>query len=204
VQDSDRIDVLPEKRRYEPGETARVQVRMPFREATALVTAEREGVLEAFVVPLSGKEPVIELPVREAYAPNMFISVLAVRGRVGSVQPTALVDLGRPAFKLGVAEIRVGWRAHEVRVKVATDRAIYPVRDKAMVRVTVRTVDGQLPPMGSEVALAAVDEDLLELLPNKSWGLLEAMMGRRGYGVQTATAQMQVVGKRHYGLKALP
>jgi uncharacterized protein YfaS (alpha-2-macroglobulin family) len=30
------------------------------------------------------------------------------------------------------------------------------------------------------------------------------MMGRRAYGVTTATAQMQVVGKRHYGLKALP
>jgi Large extracellular alpha-helical protein len=35
AQDNDdRIDVLPEKKRYEPGETARLQVRMPFREAT--------------------------------------------------------------------------------------------------------------------------------------------------------------------------
>ena len=50
VRDSDRIDVLPEQRRYEPGETARLQVRMPFREATALVTVEREGVLDARVV----------------------------------------------------------------------------------------------------------------------------------------------------------
>ena len=41
----DRIDVLPEKKRYEPGETARLQVRMPFREATALVAVEREGVI---------------------------------------------------------------------------------------------------------------------------------------------------------------
>ena len=39
AQDNDdRIDVLPEKKRYEPGETARLQVRMPFREATALVS----------------------------------------------------------------------------------------------------------------------------------------------------------------------
>ena len=52
--------------------------------------------------------------------------------------------------------------------------------------------------------MAAVDEGLLELLPNQSWNLLDAMMGRRGYGVQTATAQMEVIGKRHYGLKALP
>jgi uncharacterized protein YfaS (alpha-2-macroglobulin family) len=115
-----------------------------------------------------------------------------------------MVDLGRPSFKLGIAEIHVGWRKHELVVKVATDRATYRVRDKALVRVAATTVDGQRPPGGSEVALAAVDEGLLELLPNKSWNLLEAMMGRRGYGVQTATAQLEVVGKRHYGLKALP
>ena len=114
VQDHDRIDLLPEKKHYESGETARLQVRMPFREATALVTIEREGVLDGFVLPLSGQEPVIELPVRAEFAPNMFISVLAVRGRIGGIQPTAMVDLGRPSFKLGIAEIRVGWRKHEL------------------------------------------------------------------------------------------
>ena len=204
VQDHDRIDLIPEKPHYEPGETARFQVRMPFREASALITTEREGILDGFVVSLSGQEPIIEVPVQKDFAPNMFISVLAVRGRVSGVQPTAMIDLGRPSFKLGVAEIRVGWHKHALMVKVTADRMTYRVRDKALVRVTVRTAAGQLPPAGSEVALAAVDEGLLELLPNKSWNLLEAMMGRRGHGVQTATAQMQVVGKRHYGLKALP
>ena len=46
----DRIDLIPEKKRYEPGETAKFQVRMPFREATVLVTVEREGVLWQQVV----------------------------------------------------------------------------------------------------------------------------------------------------------
>ena len=41
---NDRIDLIPEKKRYEPGETAKFQVRMPFRTATVLVTVEREGV----------------------------------------------------------------------------------------------------------------------------------------------------------------
>ncbi len=203
VRDHDRMDLLPERRRYEPGEVARFQVRMPFREATALVAIEREGVQDAFVVPLTGREPVVQLPVRASYAPNMFVSVLAVRGRAAGVQPTALVDLGRPAFKLGVAEIQVGWRAHELRVTVTADHPVYRVRDTARVRVTVRTADGHAPPRGSEVALAAVDEGLLDLSANPSWRLLEAMMGRRGYGVRTATAQMQVVGKRHFGLKAV-
>ena len=204
IAENDRIDVLPERPRYEPGDTARLQVRMPFREATALVTTEREGVDAVSVVPLSSTDPVIEIPVKDSYAPNMFVSVLVVRGRVGDVQPTAMLDLGRPAYKLGVAEIRVGWRAHALQVSVTPDRATYRVRERAAARIAVRLPDGAPPPMGSEVAVAAVDEGLLELQPNGSWNLLDAMMGRRGYGMQTATAQMQVVGKRHYGLKALP
>jgi uncharacterized protein YfaS (alpha-2-macroglobulin family) len=204
VSQSDRIDLLPEKPRYEPGETARLQVRVPFAEATALVSVEREGVAESRVVQLSGNNPTIELPMLESYAPNVFVSVLAVRGRIGDVQPTAMVDLGRPAYKLGICELRVGWSAHELTVRVESDRDAYRVRDKATAKVYVRTARGDAPPPGSEVAFAAVDEGLLELQPNESWNLLAAMMGRRGYGVETATAQMQVVGKRHYGLKALP
>ncbi len=203
-QDSDRMDVIPELKRYEPGEKARVQVRMPFRKATALISVEREGVGETFVKELSGKEPVIELPVKGSWAPNVFISVLAVRGRDASVQPTATVDLGRPAFRLGIAEIRVGWKTHELKVNVSTDRQVYKVREKAQAKIAVSTADGRPLPAGSEVAIAAVDEGLLELMPNSSWDLLAAMMGQRSYGVKNSTAQMNVIGKRHFGLKALP
>lgn len=203
VSNDDRMDVLPEKKRYEPNETAVFQVRMPFREATALVTVEREGVSEVFVTELKGNAPVVRVPLKGHYAPNVFVSVLAVRGRVAGVRPTALIDLGKPAFKLGIAEIKVGWAAHELKVHVSSDRSAYPVRGAAAVRVKVRQADGQVP-RNAEVAFAAVDEALLELLPNDSWKLLETMMTRRGIEVSTATAQMQVVGRRHYGRKALP
>ena len=49
-----------------------------------------------------------------------------------------------------------------------------------------------------------LDDGLLELMPNDSWKLLDAMMGRRGHEIRTSTAQTQVVGRRHFGLKALP
>jgi uncharacterized protein YfaS (alpha-2-macroglobulin family) len=199
----DRMDVIPERRRYEPGETASFQVRMPFREATALVTVEREGVIESFVQPLSGNTPVVRVPVKGGHAPNVFVSVLAVRGRVSDVAPTALVDLGKPAFRMGVAEISVGWKAHELGVKVSADRSVYKVRDKARVTIQVTQRATGKPAAGGEVAIAAVDEGLLELLPNDSWKLLDAMMQPRGIEVDTATASMQVVGKRHYGRKAL-
>jgi alpha-2-macroglobulin len=201
--DEDRMDLLPEQPQYQPGDTARFQVRMPFAEATALVTVEREGIVAASVIHLSGHNPVITLPVRN-YAPNMFVSVLAIRGRIGSPQPTGMVDLAKPAFRLGIAEIRVGWRANRLNVTVTPQRRVYHVREKAHVTIAVRTASGAPPPAGSQIAIAAVDQGLLELASNESWKLLDAMMGRRPYQVDTATAQMQVVGKRHYGLKALP
>jgi len=88
---------------------------------------------------------------------------------------------------------------HELKVNVSSDRKVYKVRQKARVHVKVRTSEGKTPPSGSEIALAAVDEGLLELMPNQSWEILPAMIGRRGYGIHTSTAQMQVIGKRHFG-----
>lgn len=203
VSDHDRIDLIPEKKRYEPGETAFFQVRMPFREATALVAVEREGVVETTVQKISGKHPVVAVPVKGSYAPNVFVSILALRGRVSEVRPTAMVDLGKPAHKLGIAEIKVGWKDHELKVTVTPERSVYKVREKVKVKIGARPIDGRIPLRGGEVTLAAVDEGLLELMPNRSWQVLPAMMGRRGYGVFTSTAQGQVIGKRHFGRKAL-
>jgi len=201
--DSDRIDLLPERKKYEPGETARFTVKMPFREATALVSVEREGIIDRFVVPLSAKNPRISVPIKPNYGPNVFVSALVVRGRVGDVQPTALVDLGKPAYKLGIAEIEVGRKGYELKVAVEPAQPVYKTREEASVTVRVTRPDGT-PAKGGEFALAAVDEALLELSPNKSWDLLTRLMARRGYAVETSTAQSQVIGKRHFGLKAMP
>ncbi len=224
---SDRMDVIPEKPEYEAGGTARFQVRSPFRSATALVTVEREGVVESFVTRISGDNPVIKVPIRDNYAPNVYVSVLAVRGRVGDWKswlsdmareydlprwmvsrdggkPSALVDLSKPAYRLGVGKIRVGWTPHRLDVKVKPEGETFKVRDKVKVRIQVERANGKAMPAGGEVAIAAVDEGLLALAPNDSWKLLEAMMGERAMEVWSSTAQMQVVGKRHYGRKAVP
>ncbi len=220
----DRMDLIPEKTAYQAGETARFQVRMPFREATALVTVEREGVLASYVTQLSGTNPVVEVKMPGSYAPDVFVSVMAVRGRVqggfwswihGIAQslglaggpppppePTALVDLAKPSYRLGLAKVKVGWEAHQLQVAVKADRAKYAARDVAQVDIQVKTPDGK-PAATADVAFAAVDQALLQLAPNDSWDVLTAMMGERPISVLTSTAQMQVVGKRHYGRKAV-
>ncbi|WDD92083.1 MG2 domain-containing protein [Burkholderia sp. FERM BP-3421] len=229
---TDRIDILPEKTTYAPGETARFQVRMPFRYATALVAVERAGVMETRVVELNGKNPTVDLKVGESWGPNVYVSVLALRGRLREVPwysfftwgwktpiewarafwregrhyeaPTPLVDLSKPAFRYGVAEIKVGTAAHRLGVTVTPDAASYPVRGHAQIKVKVALPGGKPAPAGTQIAVAAVDEALLELMPNRSWDLLDAMLQRRAYGIETSTAQMEIVGRRHFGRKAVP
>jgi len=224
----DRIDVIPEKRSYKPGETASFQVRTPFSEATALISVEASGIIDTFVQPLSRSNPTVKLPVQAKWGPNVFVSVLVVRGRMQPLkwqsffqwgwrepvtwfknwwnpqQPTAMVDLAKPAYRLGLAEIGVGTEGFKLQVEVSADKTNYRPREQATVRLKVTTPDGKPAPAGSEVAFAAVDQALLELKPNESWDLLEAMLQKRGYEVETATAQSQVIGKRHFGKKALP
>ena len=230
-QDHDRIDLLPEKKNYAPGETARLQVRMPFRFATALVTVEREGVIDSRVVQLNGQDPTISLKIEPGWAPNVYVSALVLRGRLREVPwysfftwgfkaprewwnafwyegreyvaPTAMVDLAKPAYRLGVAQLQVGADAHQIAVRVQPDQASYPVRGKAQVTISATLPDGK-PAAGAEVALAVVDQALLELMPNRSWDLLDAMLAPRPWGVETSTAQMEIIGRRHYGKKAVP
>jgi len=236
----DRIDVLPEKRELEPGQVARLQVRMPFQQATALVTVEREGVMDARVLTLSGREPVIELPIPDAakaggseaasWAPNVTVGVFVLRGRLREAPwwslftwgwrepgewwrafryegrewraPTGTVDLAKPSFKYGVAQLRIGHAAHRLEVKVTTPQAQYKVREK--VSTTVRVSFQGRPLAGADVAFAAVDEGLLALAENRSWDLLGGLFKERPWGVETATAVNEVLGRRHYGRKALP
>lgn len=230
-ENDDRIDIIPAKKVWAPGETATFQVRMPFRHATALVAIEREGVLETRVIELSGKDPGFSIPIREAWGPNVYVSVLALRGRLHAVPwysffasgwkspaswhdafmaarkeyvaPTALIDLAKPAFRYGLTEIHVTDRQDQLDVKVSTDKTRYQLRERAEVSIAVTLPDGA-PAAHGTVAFAAVDQALLELAPNTSWDLLNAMRQFRSYGVETATAQMEVVGRRHYGRKAMP
>ncbi len=203
--DHDRMDVLADKPAFSSGETATLQVRSPFREATAWVSVMRSGVvIDTLVLPLSGKNPSIRLPIKPSYEPNVFVNVLAVRGRVADPAPTALIDLARPAFKLGLVHLDVAGKSHELGVKVSTDKAMYQSRETAVATVQVSPPAGKPLPSDKEVTVFAIDEALLELLPNDTWNIISGMFAQRGYGFETASMSMQVMGRRHYGRKALP
>ena len=68
----------------------------------------------------------------------------------------------------------------------------------------IKVTQGGKPLAGAEVAFAAVDEGLLALRDNALAGTCcDAMIQQRAWGVETSTAQSEIIGRRHYGRKAV-
>ncbi len=194
--ESDRLTLVPNKEDYQTGESAEIVVESPFKNFTALVTLERDGVMEHRVESLSGTKPVIHLPLKSEYSPNVVVSVFAVRGRTAEPAATGLVDLAKPAFKMGMISLSTGKKAHELPIEIKTNKKLFQVREEVSVSIQTKP--------GAEMALAVVDQALLHLKPNATWDLLSAMLTDRGHNVETSTMQMNLIGKRHFGKKATP
>ena len=69
------------------------------------------------------------LPLMRAHAPDVVTAATPLGLWKFEQKPTALVDLGRPSFRLGLTEIEVGRRPHELVVDVHPDRAVFATRE---------------------------------------------------------------------------
>ena len=129
--------------------------------------------------------------------------MLAVRGRVGGVQPTALVDLGRPRSARHRRDPGRLARARAQGARHAGPRRVPRAREGAGA-IAVRDADGAPPPPGHRGRARRGRRGAARARAEPELGSADAMMGGAATASWTATAQMQVVGKRHYGRKALP
>ena len=88
--DHNRIDLVPERETYKPGETARLMIQSPWEKATALLTVEREGIRSHTQFALTSTQQTVTVPITAADIPNLYVSVLLVKGRTNVRRPGGL------------------------------------------------------------------------------------------------------------------
>ncbi len=176
------IPLEANKKSYAIGDTAKILLRSPFKEGTALVTVERNGVLWRKVVPIKGPLPVVEVPIRAEHYPNAFVTVVALRGRI-QAPPAAGADLGGPDYRFGFTEVKVDAEAHRLRVAVAQPKAEYHPGDQVEADVVVTDRGGK--PAVSALTFYVVDEGVLALTSYKTPDPLPAFVQPRKLAVFT-------------------
>lgn len=192
-----RIDIIADKQRYSVGDTATLLIASPFPDVEAWFTLERERVLESRRMRLTSGATTIKIPITEALAPNVFASVLLVRGR--SAQPGPLDDPGRPTMRVGYAELRVVPAVKKLDVQIAPLQPEYRPGDTARVRIAVRDAAGRGP--SAEVTLWAVDEGVLALTGYQVPEPVDLLYRPRGLGVRLASNLSAVAAQVPEGQK---
>lgn len=182
-----KLDLIPDKTRYSPGDTATILIASPFTNAEAWFTVEREGILEQRRLRITDGATRLRIPITERHAPNVFVSVVVMRGRSGP-QGT-LDDPGRPAIRVGYAELRVTPEVKRLQVTVEPAQGEYRPGDSAEVRLTTRTTRGGAQ---SEVTLWAVDEGVLSLTGYKTPDPLDLLYQPRGLGLSLSSGLVNV------------
>ncbi|MCR4439803.1 MAG: MG2 domain-containing protein [bacterium] len=199
-RDDDLLELVAERASYKPGEVASILVKSPFEEAEALVTVERETVLRHWVRHVKGTAPRIEIHLQEQDLPNVFVSVILLKGRTAShVFSAEGEDVGRPAFKIGYVGLNVDPGTCHLQLEVQTDRTSYRPGQEVSVTVNLRDAAGS--PVRGEVALAVVDAAVLNLTGYRLPDPFFAFYGPRPLSVQTAETRLHVVEQRNYGEK---
>ncbi|NJL94283.1 MAG: hypothetical protein HC915_11445, partial [Anaerolineae bacterium] len=182
-QNANTFDLITDADEYRVGDTAEILIASPFQgETTALITIERNGVLSYDVMRMEKNSAVYRLPITDDFAPNVFVSVMLVKG-VDEFNPFA-------EFRMGLTQLAVDTQQLALNVEVtpnvdvAAGEFAGPGNE---VTYTVRTTDWQGEPVSAEVGISVTDLAVLTIAPPNSGSLMEYFYSQRGISVRTST-----------------
>jgi uncharacterized protein YfaS (alpha-2-macroglobulin family) len=207
--DHNRIDLVADKSTYKPGDTAKIMIQSPWEQATALLTTEREGVRTHRQFKLTSTQQSIDVPIAEADIPNLYVSVLLVKGRSKPIAEPAKdkakddagakgdddpSDPGKPSFRLGYLQLGVEDASKRLTVAVAANKEEYRPANTASVVVDVKDRQGRGAP--SEVTLWAVDYGVLSLTAYKTPDVLGSVYLKKALQVMTEDTRQRIISRR--------
>lgn len=142
--DEERIKIITDKKKYAPGDTAKLLLMSPEADLDAWLSVEYRGVVESR--PLQSKQAggvAFEVPIKADYQPNITVNVTYVK---------------RGKLFRGEARLRVPPVEKEIQLSVTPAKQEFKPGETARFDVLAKDHKGQ--PVAAEVSLGVVDEAL--------------------------------------------
>jgi hypothetical protein len=162
--DQQEVTIIPDKKEYQPGQTAKLMVMAPFAGGEGLVTWQRRGIEKTQRFRMDGTTHTLEIPIRDADMPSLTLRVDVVgkadrAGDDGGPDPRLPK---RPAYAVGSATLAVPPLARKLGVTVTPRESELEPGGETTVDVVVTDAAGA-PAANAEVALVVVDESIWAL-----------------------------------------
>ncbi|MEC8024974.1 MAG: MG2 domain-containing protein [Myxococcota bacterium] len=163
------LDILSDKRRYEPGDMARVLVNTSMSDPWILFTLEGDGVFEPQVLKVDGNSRLVELNLGERHAPNVYMSVAFV---------------GNKQFNSLQRSVAISPRSKILKLDIRSDKEEYPPGSTATYEIQATDQSGA--PVQAELALSLIDESLYAVSKDLAPAIGAFFYGHRPNPVRTA------------------
>jgi len=170
--DEKSIKLVPDKKSYQPGETAHVLAMLPADNAHLLVTTELSNVLTIRQIDAPGRSIVIDVPIDKKYAPNVYLDVSFVKDS----------DMYNQSQLIAVPA-----RDKMLKLDIVPNKNEFKPREVASYTILARNDDGS-PAANAEVSLGIVDEAIYSIQAETAGNIKRDFYGKRYDEVQTTLA----------------
>ena len=160
----ERVQIIPDKQEYSPGNTAELLIQVPFYPAEAVVSWRRSGIVKTERIAITGPTKVITVPIADAMTPNMVVQVdlVGVAARLDDKGDPDPKLPKRPAYAVGSIDLPIPPKLRTLAVTVTPSAAKVGPGEAARLGVVVKDAMGR-PAPNAEVAVIVVDEAILSL-----------------------------------------
>lgn len=162
--EQEEVTLVPDRKEYQPNDTAEILVQAPFYPAEGVLTLRRSGIVKTERFKMDGPSHTLRIAVSEIYIPNVYV-------QVDLVGATARTDADgkpqdrlpkRPAFASGSLNLSIPPVSRKLAVQATPRAKALEPGGQTTVDLEVRDATGE-PVAGSEVAVVVVDEAILGL-----------------------------------------
>ncbi|MGB8772247.1 MAG: alpha-2-macroglobulin family protein [Candidatus Korobacteraceae bacterium] len=167
----ERVQIVADKKTYQPGDTAHVLIVTSKEPTSVLVTVEGNGLYSGQVIKSSGGSITVDVPIKPEYAPNFYVAAVFIRGN---------------KLYQGSKSLTVPPTQHELNVQLLPSKPQYQPGEAAS--YTIKATDASGKPVAAEFSLGVVDEAIYAIKPESVGSIVNAFYGRVYSRVSTETS----------------
>ena len=179
------LAVLTDKKKYQPGDTARVLINAQHTGQTVLFTIEGDTIYSHQTILMNKHSSILHIPIKKEYGPNIFFSACYVSAKHLARSDVGL-NVASPQQNVAVTITEERGSSLSKTPSSASDSArLGKYEPGEKVNYRVRTVDSSGSPVAAEFSFGVVDEAIYALKEDAPRALQEDFYPRRSNLVNT-------------------
>jgi len=157
-----QLTLVPDKREYQPGESARLLVQSPIRSGSGLLTVLHNGIVSTSRFAVAAGSAVVSVPITDTEIPGITASIEVVGTAPRPATSVGESSTPRPAYATGEIGMTVSTQTRTLKVTATPRQKTVAPGGSTKLDVTVTDQSGN-PTAGSEFEVVVVDEAVLAL-----------------------------------------